>query len=185
MLRCESVRQRERSDWKVLVMDRLATRIISASCKMHDIMSEGITSKICLVEFLFIIYWIFSCGRYYEETWTIRNAWSCLFYSTKRKSREEKKNIFRLRISRRVFSPSPNLSMILIKQMHWYQNIKQHMCFLLKVIRKIMFRSYEDINNFAYQCLFLSSIAFFSFWEVIKMSQHSCRTHYTKSGPKK
>jgi hypothetical protein len=45
MLRCESVRQRERSDWKVLVMDRLATRIISASCKMHDIMSEGITSK--------------------------------------------------------------------------------------------------------------------------------------------
>jgi syntaxin-binding protein 1 len=43
MLRCDSVRQRERSDWKVLVMDRLATRIISASCKMHDIMSEGIT----------------------------------------------------------------------------------------------------------------------------------------------
>ncbi|CAF3813017.1 unnamed protein product [Rotaria magnacalcarata] len=43
MLRCESVRQKERSDWKVLVMDRLATRIISASCKMHDIMSEGIT----------------------------------------------------------------------------------------------------------------------------------------------
>lgn len=45
MLRCESVRQKERNDWKVLVMDRLATRIISASCKMHDIMSEGITSK--------------------------------------------------------------------------------------------------------------------------------------------
>ncbi|CAF3871571.1 unnamed protein product [Rotaria sp. Silwood1] len=43
MLRCESVRQKERNDWKVLVMDRLATRIISASCKMHDIMSEGIT----------------------------------------------------------------------------------------------------------------------------------------------
>ena len=40
------LRQKERSDWKVLVMDRLATRIISASCKMHDIMSEGITSII-------------------------------------------------------------------------------------------------------------------------------------------
>jgi len=45
MLRCESVRPKERNDWKVLVMDRLGTRIISASCKMHDIMSEGITSR--------------------------------------------------------------------------------------------------------------------------------------------
>ena len=45
MLRCDTVRHRDQSGWKVLVMDRLATRIISASCKMHDIMSEGITSK--------------------------------------------------------------------------------------------------------------------------------------------
>jgi hypothetical protein len=51
MLRCESVRQKEKSDWKVLVMDRLATRIISASCKMHDIMSEGITSMTDFISF--------------------------------------------------------------------------------------------------------------------------------------
>lgn len=84
MLRCESVRQKERSDWKVLVMDRLATRIISASCKMHDIMSEGITSKkknmkILLIQNINLC----SCRRYYEKTRTIRNARSCLFCSTK------------------------------------------------------------------------------------------------------
>ncbi len=33
-------------------MDRLATRIISASCKMHDIMSEGITSIKRIFEYL-------------------------------------------------------------------------------------------------------------------------------------
>jgi syntaxin-binding protein 1 len=39
-------------------MDRLATRIISASCKMHDIMSEGITSKnICFLFLSILIYW--------------------------------------------------------------------------------------------------------------------------------
>jgi syntaxin-binding protein 1 len=55
MLRCESVRQKERHDWKVLVMDRLATRIISASCKMHDIMSEGITSiKQIILYFIYL-----------------------------------------------------------------------------------------------------------------------------------
>lgn len=46
---------RKPKDWKVLVLDRLATRIVSSCCKMHEIMNNGIT---CSEYFLINIYFV-------------------------------------------------------------------------------------------------------------------------------
>ncbi|KAL7668959.1 hypothetical protein ACOME3_009636 [Neoechinorhynchus agilis] len=43
MLRCDTVKRKDKNDWKVLVMDWLGTQIVSASCRMHDVMAEGVT----------------------------------------------------------------------------------------------------------------------------------------------
>lgn len=50
-----TIRSTGRKNYRVLVVDRLSTKLISSCCKMHDIYDHGITRKFYLNKLKYLI----------------------------------------------------------------------------------------------------------------------------------